>query len=366
MGKHAYLIISDLHKTHKNFRNRISYGAELEFVQQKIFDTAQKYRSSGCSVALIFLGDIFHSSYSDVFQAVRDNNFFILLSASAGRMYTVMGNHELTHYTSNPFYTLLTEISSKKVRRIMRSVWTPAGIMPIMRVVDELADGEVIFHFNHYSTPAADPSAWQRANGREGESLVHVGLFHHDFACREITDLMKQKLGSSIYAADVGADAYSVLKDYSYCFFGHMHSVYGTFATDYGTKLCYLASLGRTNEREVNDDFLERNIPAVIVEDGRFAAAEDNVFDIMGRAACVKERGVEVSHEEYAVQKMKNKIKSYAPATDRPVENVKAVLAADSYATQIFTDYLRGDINSIGRAVDQNIAEVNKLLLNLL
>lgn len=51
-----------------------------------------------------------------------------------------------------------------------------------------------------------------------------------------------------------------------------MHQVYGTWGytnpkTGKSSVLCYLASLGRSNVTEVNDDFLERNVPAVLIDD---------------------------------------------------------------------------------------------------
>lgn len=366
MGKNAYLIISDLHKSYKNFRNRYNYDVEIGHVQQQIVDTAKKYKLQGYDVTLLLLGDVFHNSYNDVFRAVHDNNFFILMSEVVGKIYSVLGNHELSYYSSNPFYTLVSEIRSQKVQAIMNRVWTPRGIVQAISVVDELVDGDVVFHFNHYSTPVTDPVLWERQNNREGNGCLHVGLFHQDFASKAVVDLMRRRLDINFYAEPIEDSALELLNAYSYCFFGHMHSVYGTFLTDAGTRLCYLASLGRTNEKEVNDNFLERNIPAILVEDGRFASADDNVFQLLSRSECVKEAAVAASHEQYEVQKARKQIKGYAPVSDDPRLNVEAMLAGSPQALQIFHDYLGSEISSIGQAVDQEISEVNNLLAGML
>lgn len=362
MAKNAYMIVSDLHKSYKNLRNRINYASEVDQVQMQIVGLVKEYKKRGYQVFVLLLGDVFHGSYNDVFGAVRDNNFFIMLSRVVAGIYTVIGNHELTYYSANPFYTLVSEIQSQKIHCIMNKVWAPAGVMPVIHIVDELQDGDVVFHFNHYGTAITDPKQWEaKSNSNTNTNLVHIGLFHQNLVNQEILKVMQRKLGRSVMEGTVLENAMYLLGKYRFCFFGHLHSVYGVFITNTGTKLCYLASLGRTSVLEISNNFLERNLPVVLVEEGRFLKVEDNKFHLMKREECVNEYLVCETHARYEIQKSKNKIKKYVPIEDRPQENVRASLSSNPQALQIFNDLLNNGINTIGCAVGREIENVNRL-----
>lgn len=326
-NKNAYVIITDLHDTYVKKQNRFSYRNEIMFVKREIFRTIDKYKEKGYSVSLIFLGDIFDRGYLKTFDAVEANNEFICLRNSCDAIYSVLGNHELSFYSDNPFYTLVTEVESKKVQSISNKTWTPKGTLPVLRIPDALEDGEVIFHFNHYATPINKPI----------EGKVNIGLFHQDIVCNEILDQMTQQLGEKKIwgATPIDLDKVSIFRGYRYSFLGHLHKVYGQWnwtddTTGEVSYLYYLASLGRPNCTEVNDAMLERNLPVVCVEDGKFCGVEDNTFDLPDLATAVKQEIVELEHIRYEAQKARKEYKKYKPSDDNPVQNVLMRCGNDS------------------------------------
>lgn len=339
MGKNAYLIVTDLHLSYKNLRNRISYREEIESVFRELMTVAEKYVAAGYKINLLLLGDVFHRSYNSIFNACVDTSFFYMWRQRYGHIYSVLGNHELSYYQSNPFYTLVSDIKSERVRMIMNRVWHPVGTQNVIEIVDELQDGEVNFVFNHFSTGVAPVQP----------GMKNIGLFHSEIVSGEILQSSDMQSGISTFAHPIDIENSGIVSDYDYCFFGHMHTVYGTFIADNGTTLCYLASLGRTNTLEVNDRFLERNIPAILVEDGVFIKAEDNLFNLPERAACVKESAVTEAHEKAEVQREVTEIKRTISLGDDPVRNTQALLAADELSLSIFNDIIATGSDSYGQ-----------------
>lgn len=172
MAKNVYMIVTDLHFGNIAASSRLNYRKEVEFVKCKLLETAIKYRSNGCTVKMLLLGDIFHGSYRDVTDALVDFSFFTMWREKIGEIYTVLGNHELTYYKANPFYALINKMESEAVQKIINKVWTPLGLSNTIRVVDKLEDGNVDFYFNHSSTAVQSVSV--------NDDKVAIGLFHQD------------------------------------------------------------------------------------------------------------------------------------------------------------------------------------------
>lgn len=348
MEKHAWLIVPDLHLYYKNLSSRQNYVQEMRGILEKVEEIGAKYKVSGYDkVNMLLLGDVFHRSYQDVFFAVHDAMFFEMWRDFLGDVYSVMGNHEFHFYSSNPFFSLIREIESDKVKAISTDVWTPQGLLPVIRVVDRLDDGEVVFHFNHFGTPVSKPEGGK----------VNIGLFHQDIANQEIIRGAEQALQTKIFARAVDIDSIPEIDGYQYCFFGHMHQVFGIFRSE-STTLFYLASLGRTNVKEVRDDFCERCVPAVLVEDGKLSSIEENRFQLPGRKSSVKEKQVIEKHEVYEVEKLRKQARSYEALNDNPTEDLLRYFGEDAVSTKIIRDLLCNEIDEIGIEVNKKFSEL--------
>lgn len=335
MSSTVYLIIPDLHLGNIMAANRINYRAEMEFVQGELLKIAIKYKKQGYTVKTLFLGDIFHHSYKNVTEALTDYSFLQAWFNKVGECYTVLGNHELTYYKANPFYNAIRSIDSESVIKIKNKVWTPLGSLNVLNVVDELHDGEVGFYFNHFGTGIHECK----------DDKIKIGLFHQDIIDSSIVNATGSAGRRIDWLKPVELEKHGILDDYDYCFFGHLHTVYGVWKTE-KTFLVYLASLGRTNETEVKNDFLERNIPGVIVNDGVFKGIEDNVITLMKREDCISEEIVRIMKTTYEEAKERIGLRDYLPMNDTPVNNIKRLFIEQPEIVRILEDLENAEVDS--------------------
>lgn len=310
MEKHVHLMLTDLHFSCDNLSNRIDYLGEEEFIKRKIIDTIMKYKNSGCKVYGHLLGDVFGRGYIDkgdgvvIGRAINDNNFFVILYNLLEECLVTIGNHEFSYTKGNPFYSLITSIDSDKIKNIRNVPWSPKGVIPLIKVKDSFDDGEVTFHYNHYGTPISHGL----------EDRVNIALFHQDVICTDIYKEMIAQVGLKVFVNKKNTlktfDGTDIYRNFKYCFFGHFHKVYGRWRYSnekYGvdTMLYYLGSLLRTAHDEVDDNFLERNIPAVIIADGKFIEVEDNLFDLWSRSESVNE--IKIKEKQIKDKKVREK-----------------------------------------------------------
>lgn len=350
MEKHAYLIISDLHDFCKNLDNRIDYPGEISEIKEHILRIGMEYAEKGYTVNAILLGDINNRSYPNVNGAVLNNNYWIAANELFNRIYNVLGNHETTYYTSNPFFTLLNSMESDKVKSIYNKVWKPIGIFDVFHVIDKLEDGDVAFHFNHYGCPITYPD----------KSKFNIGLFHTDFVFSEIAKASEDAYHMDAFIThSISAENNELLDLYDICFFAHHHKLYGCWniQTDKGNNchVYHLASLGRPNVTEVSDNFLERNIPVVLVEDNKFKTVEDNKITLRSRAQCVLEDVVELNHKAYERTKALRIAEDYAPIADDPVKNLQTFCADNPYLTELLDGLLVNDKDEITKGLEEEL-----------
>lgn len=335
--KNAYVIVTDAHLFYKNLRNRINYQLETDVVWRKIYEVVRKYAGSW-NVNVLFLGDIFHRGYQDPFSAITGNNMIKALREEVCGVYTVLGNHEVSYYKDNPFYTLISDVESQRVKDAGLKVCKPVGLSNVVRVVDELVDGEVTFYFNHHGTGIAETKG----------TGVNIGLFHQDIVSPAVIEHAEEILGTNIYAKTMDVEGQGILNGYNYSFFGHMHQVFGMYAQENGSILYYLGSLGRTSTVEVNDNFLTRDIPVVLVEDGRFVGIEKNLFELPKRDDCVLVDDVEEDREKYEARKDIKAAREYSFNGDDPMQELLARLNDNIVATQIAKELAVSPIDEIG------------------
>lgn len=341
MAKIAWLLISDLHLYYKNISTRVDYVQEMRKVREDLEKIAINYKSIGYEkVNMILLGDVFHRSYQNTFNTGYDTMFFVMWKEFLGDVFSLVGNHELHYYSSNPFFTLISEIESKKVQQIRSEVWTPQGLLPVIRVPDVVEDGEVVFHFNHYGTEIAKPI----------EGKVNIGLFHQELVDYQIVQEMEKELGGKVWARTKEFASFKGLEGYQYCFFGHMHKVYGVYKGG-ETYLYYLASLGRTSADEVNDAFLERCVPAVLTENGVLKEVAENKIWLPARSESVQEEVVVETREARERAKVVKAARNYEALSDSPVDGLQNYFAEDVISLKIIDGMLKEPLDEVGIAL---------------
>ena len=291
--KNAYVIVTDTHFTYRNKPNRHNYLGEIDFVKSKIDEIGISYIARGYNPILVFLGDVYDNSYKDVTKALMEQDeMYNRKQKIFNRMFSVLGNHDLHFPKNNPFWTLVSR-DSVNVENTPTTRFNPLGDVGIIEVVDRIFDGNVVLNFNHYSSNILAPVP----------NKINIGLFHQDIVCSPAINSAVNK-GLNPYQHDaIMLDDRDVLTGYDYSFFGHFHKYYGVWEIDGGRKIYYLGSLVRPNHEEVSDNYLERNIPAVLVEDGELKAVENNLFNLPSR----KDSVIDVKVKEQQEKRKKTK-----------------------------------------------------------
>lgn len=291
------LVVTDLHERDGNFPARISYRDEIDHVYRHLKATIEKYREGGYSVGLLFLGDIFHKSYKVPDNMLENRNKVAGFIDMVDFAYTAVGNHEITYAKNNPFWHM---VDSLHMAPSLNAGWhkkslIAKGYREKLKVADRVVLGNTEILFNHHGIPWHKPS-------KPEDGMVTIGLFHQDVMVTELLKVMEEEYDHSIF--DYGfdyMDGTSRLAGYDIAFVGHNHLTYGKYVYEQTsgekTIIQWLASLGRSNVREVSNTFLERDIPAIIVEDKEFKKVESNKFQLLTREVCVNEAQIEKDQE---------------------------------------------------------------------
>lgn len=240
----------------------MNYLGEILQAIQDILNIADKYKSQGYSVNLIFLGDVFDAGSARSEDAMQLMEIFYFFTEKFSNVWSVVGNHEITYASNNPFWFLVAEIRDDSLSLIRRFI-QPRGITGRVVIPDKVVDGEVSFFFNHFGT---EPKL---ATGGK----VRIGLFHQNVGSSEICKMWGN--------FDNVEDA-PYVQGYTNCFFGHIHMGRGEYWLN-KEHTCtgeWLGTIGRTKVDEIVESHLEVNIPAVLVEDGRFVAIDKNFIQL--------------------------------------------------------------------------------------
>lgn len=255
--KNVYLIVPDLHYT-VNKEHRYNYLGEVMSVLVQITGVREKYEKQGYAVNLIFLGDVIDGPITQAEDAMRCQNLFRYYCSLFKNVYCVLGNHEANNVVSNPFWFLISELEDEALHGVNKAL-QPQGVEPVMRLPSTLQDGEVTFYFNHFGLNPKVPTT-------DG---VAIGLFHQNVGSNDICKM---------WGTFTDVEEAAFMRAYNWSFFGHMHLALGRFYLN-AEHTCigeWLGTCVGTNVTEVETLPRECNIPAVLVEDGKFIEVQDN------------------------------------------------------------------------------------------
>lgn len=323
--KNAYVIVTDTHFTYRNKPNRHDYLMEIDYVKSKIDEIGISYLKRGYTPILIFLGDVYDNSYKDVTKAlIEQDEMYKRKQNIFPRIFSVLGNHDLHFPKNNPFWTLVSN-DSISVNNLPTARFKPLGDVGVLEVVDRINDGDVVFNFNHYSSDVLNPI----------NDKINIGLFHQDIVCSPAISSAINKGLNPYQHSSIMLDDKDVLVGYDYSFFGHFHKYYGTWEIDSGRRIYYLGSLVRPNHEEVSDNYLERNIPTVLVEDGKFVGIEDNLFNLPSRLLSVIDVKVKEQQEKRKKTKERKLLLEHELFNESLVDSIK-----DTFNDAMYTEII--------------------------
>lgn len=295
MTKNAYLLVTDLHFDFLK-ANRKDYFGEIVSAMDDIIQLSKKYKEQGYTATLILLGDVFDGSTSNSSDAMQALELFRYFCSEFDKVYSVVGNHEISYAKDNPFWFLVSTITDDALARIRRYI-QPRGILNTIEIPATIVDGEVTIYFNHYGTSPKVPTSIG----------VNIGIFHQNVGSNDICKM---------WGTFDDVEEASYVQAYNYCFFGHMHLAKGRYYLNEQHTCCgeWLGSIGRTKIPEILDDSLEVNVPAILVQDGAFQKIEDNhillksfdeCVDKLKLAASAKSKKLVIDKQKFSANKFK-------------------------------------------------------------
>lgn len=323
MAKNAYHIITDTQFEHGDKDNRISYEAECLHVKQEILKRVIETNKQGYRSHVLFLGDIYTRGFKDSSKAMAEFDFFTYLNKLA-KCYSVIGNHELSFPKDNPFYNLISTIP-EGISNLPHNRIVLKGITGLLNITDRLEDGNVVFNFNHYGSGVLPPISGK----------VNIGLFHQEITCKPAVESAALRGLDQYELKSIKLEEHDVLFGYDYCYFGHFHKYYGKWLIDGSRYIHYLGSLGRPNFTEVSNDFLERTIPCVFVEDGNLTNIEDYKFTLMSEEECLKFDVIEQQSKKRAKRKDLQAMMDLEVSVGDVMDNVKFKFNNEIFTTII-------------------------------
>lgn len=267
--KRVYLLVSDLHYAVTK-ANRLNYLREILDSVSQIVNIAEKYRATCTSVNLILLGDVIDGPLTNPEDAMRCIDFFHYFASVFDKVYCVLGNHEETYTVNNPFWFLVEGMDIAELSSLSKAI-QPQSISPCIFVPSTLHDGDVTFYFNHYGMPPKIPN---------NPDEVSIGLFHQNVGSNDICKM---------WGTFENVEEVAYVQSYSYLFFAHMHMAYGKYYLN-EQHTCvgeWLGCIGRTNVLEVEQCPLSVNIPAILIEGGKFVGVEDNSITRLPPKECI-------------------------------------------------------------------------------
>lgn len=308
------IIIPEQHLYHK----AIVTVPEMVSDNAKICEEILQLLRDSYKPVVLFMGDIVHRGIQNTEDSYFIEDFFRHVSLLAGgRVFSVVGNHELSYRKNNPFWGA-TRVLSDYVSSIVPQKYSIQ--QPLIGVLDDFVIGDMQYSMGHYG----------RVYGcgyTTADNVKYVTLLtHNSLLTNEISEYMQAK-GRDLQTQYVrmrelreeGNMPRTTLLKYVYV--GHLHKAHGIFNVDediMGLKLNftlhYLASLGRTNHSEYTDD-VKRHLPIHIIRDGKFVEEKLHEIILPTREVSVDERVVLENREGYERQRQLRELKKVSTQT---------------------------------------------------
>lgn len=273
------IIIPEPHISCTNIDGRRDYVAEIKSYMNEIMS---HIKSEDSITDVAFVGDIFNRGFKDVDEYFYWIDWFTnlddLLDSRGGKIYSAIGNHEVSFSKSNPFWRLTSERDGgfNTVMSYNSASIKPKGLRSIVHVTDVLSNDKVSIFFCHYKGIDLCNELVTADIDEYGDTKTRICISHNSIISNEIASVLRNNYGRdplTHYIQHEQIASLGLFHKFDYVFNGHMHKAYSQFkiedeSTGHFTRLGYLGSIGRTNSEEVNDNDLDRILPVVDFNNG--------------------------------------------------------------------------------------------------
>lgn len=293
---YKYLVVlPDIHF----YDSTISTLKGLQETYDKLISTVNNivdtYRKMG-QVYLITLGDVYHRDFKFARNSIKFSNFFQSLNERGVKVYSVIGNHELSAKNS-PFW-LLAKTSSKNIEEDFPLIDNRS--FGEIQVEENLLIDNVNILFNHYV--------------RDG-----YGLYAESLKPEHRLIIMSHSPLEKVERAD-------------YIFSGHIHTDIRISKNNY--------KLGSLTPTSVSDfDYTRRFIPVVRI------SGSDIECEILDYEFPKWEEIVDITKATESREKYQEKVREYQLIKANidigdPIENIRAQIRNHKQISEVFEKYI--------------------------
>ena len=267
-----FMVVPEPHISYTNIDGRKDYIGEIYSYMNEIMQIINEDKDID---TVCFVGDIFNRGFNNIEEYFRWIDWFTflndVLTSRGGKIYSVVGNHELSFSKNNPFWRLVAKEHFNTDASWDNKAVMPKGLKDIINVCDvlEYSDKVSIFFCHYDRTDMCKKQVMSHIE--EHSDKCRICLSHNYIISNEIMRTLRDGYGRDpmthfIEHEHIGS--MGLYEQFDMVFNGHMHKAYSRFTItrdndNHKTKLFYLGSIGRTNSDEVNDTDLTRLIPVI-------------------------------------------------------------------------------------------------------
>lgn len=308
----------------------------------EIIDEIYKLIANSLNPIVIFDGDIFHRGTPNTDNALKLYDYPITLNRLCNnRVYSVVGNHELSYRKCNIFWGI-ADIKSNYINSI---ITTPKNIKsPLIKVVDEIKIGSCLFCLGHYGMSFDDEL---NDDDVKDVTLITHSSFGNDELFKIFSSRDDNLRPEVLKVNDISRlGALPLTNKLKHIYVGHLHTCIGEFRVTeeynnykYNTILTYLGSLGRTSQPEYNIT-TERFIPVHKIRNGILTDVYKHRIELKARNISIDEVVVALSHEKYEEQKELRELRTTITQNVNLIDDIREVFNGKTSLLQLFDSAL--------------------------
>lgn len=337
------IVIPEPHLWDRTFKNRRDYPGEIEAYLEEVLLRVEQLPGEKI---IIFPGDIFHHGYTSIAGVSYAFSLFARMNKlTNNRVFSVVGNHELTYRSNNPFWMMASDETNRFGD--MQGLSGYGVVHPGIQIVDTLSVGPLDFVLGHFSRREYVPTH------RDCVLITHNALTEPEISKAVNAAHKTESIDEYLHVSSLlSEEAMPVTEYLKYVFIGHMHTYYSSFDVDEMVNgvhmqffLQYLGSLGRTSVAEINDCDLKRTIPVFTIDGNSYDYAPFTVM-LKGYDEIVLQDVVRDNKEKYQAQRAIKELRESNVFGDTPLSCIERELQKTPDMLALFSRVYHGSIDS--------------------
>ena len=311
---YKYLVIPDLHllQIEPNNRNNIMISRQLQLMDELV-ELIKINKVTG----VIFTGDIADRGYKKCgfdYQSLVISKIKNISKAVEGNCFSVFGNHELTYYKDNIFYSVAS-IDNDVIERQIIGKKVPNLIEPYIKTPSVIDFGDLKIYLVHYDK--------DKMYKILDESRQAVAIYHDDFISLESSEILyHHSVGNGINILNT-----NVFNNIDWAIMGHIHIPINQFKIN-NDRMTVVDTPGSIIPRTITEKHNKVNLPVICIDNYGFHREYLN-FNIGDFDETINHEIVKKQQQQYVMSKVIKETKSIV-SYDKGFEELLQTVNNDS------------------------------------